>query len=133
MVAILATRKRQQREQVQKAREQQRVQEHKWRQAQQRSTGLDLYQQEQCQGKAYSENAVVLENEKGSGTTPAGGAQKWHKATTQWRRVRRWMVYKKSRRRESSTAAEDAEKDASLDASAAPSFFRRMSLSNMGV
>ncbi|CAO3566287.1 unnamed protein product [Mortierella alpina] len=133
MVAILATRKRQQREQVQKAREQQRVQEHKWRQAQQQSTGLDLYQQEPCQGKANSENAVVLENEKGSGTTPAGGAQKWHKATTQWRRVRRWMVHKKSRRRESSTVAEDAEKDASFDASAAPSFFRRMSLSNMGV
>ncbi|KAG9319429.1 hypothetical protein KVV02_003864 [Mortierella alpina] len=130
MVAILATRKRQQREQVQKSREQQRAQEHKWRQAQQ-STGLGHDQQEQCQGKADSD-AVVLDNEKGPGPAPAGGAQKWHKATAQWRRVRKWMVHKRSRRRESSMAAEDAEKGAP-DSSGAPSFFRRMSLSNMAM
>ncbi|KAF9276441.1 hypothetical protein BGZ68_010008 [Mortierella alpina] len=133
MVAILTTRKRQQCEQAQKAREQQRVQEHKWRQAQQSTELGGHYPQEQCLGKANSEVAVVLEDEKGSGSVQARGAPKWHKATTQWRRVRKWMVHKKSKRRESSTAAEDTEKGASFDSPEAPSFFRRMSLSNMAV
>ncbi|KAF9572709.1 hypothetical protein EC968_009524 [Mortierella alpina] len=133
MVAILATRKRQQREQVQRAREQQRVQEHKWRQAQQQSTELSHDQHELSQGKTHSDDAVEADNEKGSGPAApaAGGSHKWRKATAQWRRVRKWMVHKKNRRRDSSAAAEDAEKGVSLDSSAAPSFFRRMSLSNI--
>ncbi|KAG0206716.1 hypothetical protein BGX28_001861 [Mortierella sp. GBA30] len=97
--------------------------------------------QRQVQRETGGQEVVLDENEKedmNGSAVEQHGKQTLHKAAGHWRKVRRWMMHRRQRRRSPANEDLDAEKRMSLDHRTTtrdmgpePSFFRGMSLGNI--